>query len=67
MSGAGGDGLPPGYCEEHAMPVPDVTQEGWAAELVKKMTEEEKYRLIHGVGFAGRWPSRDMVYIPYLP
>lgn len=46
-------GLPPGFCAEHAMPVPDVTEFGWAKRVVQEMTEEEKYRFIHGVGFAG--------------
>lgn len=49
----GAIGLPPGFCEEHAMPVPDVTDPDWAKRAVQEMTEEEKYRLIHGVGFAG--------------
>jgi len=49
----GGVGLPPGFCDEHAMPVPDVMQFDWAKHVVQQMTEEEKYRFIHGVGFAG--------------
>eukprot|EP00434_Breviolum_minutum_P012634 symbB.v1.2.011136.t1/scaffold732.1/size241626/10 len=35
------------------MPVPDVMQFDWAKHVVQQMTEEEKYRFIHGVGFAG--------------
>jgi len=52
----GGEGLPPGYCEEAAAALPmtdDVHVDQWAQELIAAMTEEEKYRLIRGVGFDG--------------
>lgn len=53
---AGAHGLPPGFCEEHAMTLPpdlSINHKDWAASIVSKMTEEEKYRMIMGVGFAG--------------
>jgi len=52
----GGTGIPPGFCEEALAALPetdDVHIEQWASDLIAAMTEEEKYRLIRGVGFDG--------------
>eukprot|EP00930_Biecheleria_cincta_P013283 TRINITY_DN11924_c0_g3_i1.p1 TRINITY_DN11924_c0_g3~~TRINITY_DN11924_c0_g3_i1.p1 ORF type:complete len:901 (-),score=138.15 TRINITY_DN11924_c0_g3_i1:32-2734(-) len=53
---AGAQGLPPGYCEEHAMVLPhldEIKVKQWARNMVSQMTEEEKYRLTSGVGYEG--------------